>query len=483
MVVSIRTGKAIWPDKGLVRLCITLVIHLCYSFYSATTLASGIENLMKYSQEGSLGNHNKAAIMKDQMGGYMTGGSILLRGPRPKVLQPLVVQTPRFSFDACTGSADFRFGGLSYISSAEFSHFLKSMSTAAGAYAVKMLIKSSCPQCEDIMSYLETVARDINGMMIDQCQAAQKIVDGSFGKLVNSDQQKCMMQGNMVRANRDMYESTDRCKSNPDQHGRSGEDDELKSLLGDEFNLVWKAITKGTAEGADHRFLEMIMSVSGTIIGRKIEGRYHFTPKPSLVLSNDLLDQYIGTSHGGGKLKRYRCNEHTKCLELSEEELTLSQNETLYGNISRILTGLVGKVIEGKGETITDEEEAVIAFSSIPLVNLIEMELASKARTEDLLVRVSEFVEVVCYDVITNFLSQMVTKAQSSVEALEYAQIADIRAIKDFTENAERVKSFLRDAKFAAFKRLQIITQVKERLTLQEKAFENGFSRFMQQVR
>jgi hypothetical protein len=37
------------------------------------------------------------------------------------------VQTPKFAFDACTGSADFRFGGLSYISKKEFSEFFKNM--------------------------------------------------------------------------------------------------------------------------------------------------------------------------------------------------------------------------------------------------------------------------------------------------------------------------------------------------------------------
>lgn len=47
------------------------------------------------------------------------------------------------------------------------------MGTASGAYTVKMLIKSACPQCEDIMSYMETVASDINGMIMDQCAAGQ----------------------------------------------------------------------------------------------------------------------------------------------------------------------------------------------------------------------------------------------------------------------------------------------------------------------
>ncbi len=469
-------------NKCVLSACFSWLILLLLVGFSQNANASGIDKLMKYAApEGTMSNVNKSAIIKDQQGGYMTGGSIISRGPKPKTLQPMVIQTPKFEYDACTGSADFRFGGLSYISGAEFTKFFKNMSTAAGAYGVKMLLKSACPQCEDIMSYLETVARDVNSMMMNQCQAAQKIADGTFGKLVNAGQQKCMIQDSIKGESKDMYSSTDKCKTNSDRHGNTGEENELKSLLGDEFNLVWKAITNGN--NTDNNFKELIMSVSGTIIGRKIDGSYRFTPKPSLVVSNDILEQYIGISNGDSKIKLYKCDEHKKCLDVSETETTLKKEETLYGNISRILTGLVDKVLEGKSEKLTDEEESVIAFSSIPLINLIEMELASKAKTEDMLVRIGEFVEVVCYDVITNFLSSMVVRAQSAVEALEYAQIADIGPIKEFTARAEEVKTYLRDAKFAAFTRLQVITQVKERLEQQEKAFEMSFSRFMTQVK
>lgn len=40
----------------------------------------------------------------------------------------------------------------------------KEKEASAAAYVAKMAIESACLQCEDVMSYLETVARDINGM-------------------------------------------------------------------------------------------------------------------------------------------------------------------------------------------------------------------------------------------------------------------------------------------------------------------------------
>ena len=407
------------------------------------------------------------------------------KAPRPKTLQPLVIQTPKFAYDACTGSADFRFGGLSYIASKEFTQFFKNMGTAAGAYAVKMLIKSACPQCEDIMSYMETVARDINGMMMDQCAGAQALAKGAFPMLNAGGQQKCLMHGNIGRSNKDMYEASDKCKNNPDRYGENGEEDELKSLLGNEFNLVWKALGKGS--GGDLDFKELIMSISGTIIGRKIDGSFHFSGKPSLVLNNDLLESYIGVHKKAGKVKLYHCDENKKCLNPTEVETTLGENDTIYGNISRILEGMIPKIFEGKG-AFTDEEEAVIAFSSIPIVQLIEMEIIHKGKTEkgkdvinsnDMIVRMQEFLEVVSYDIVTNFLMQMTAGASSAVAALEYAQLDDT-VIKNFTAGVTEVRRFITDSKFSAFKRLQVMMQYKERLVLQQRSFKAGFGRFLE---
>lgn len=453
------------------------ILFLSIALGSATSFASGIDKLMKYaSPDGTMSNVNKGAIIKDQQGGYMTGGSILLRGPRPKTLQPLTVQTPKFAYDACTGSADFRFGGLSYVSSKEFTQFFKNMGTAAGAYAVKMFIKSSCPQCEDIMSYMETVARDINSLMMDQCSMGQAIGEGAYAMLNSGNQQKCLMQGNVNKQKKDLFEATETCKANPDQFGDLGAEDQFKSLLGDEFNLVWKAM--GNGNGGDLGFKELIMSVSGTIIGRKVDGSFHFTNKTSLVLSNDLLEQYIGINKKTGTVKLYSCDNKDKCLNPTETQVSLSDNDTIKGNISRILDNLVPKVINNK-EALTDEEQALIAFSTIPLLQIIEQEIINKAKIEDMSVRTDEFIEVICYDVVTNFLSQMITQANAAVQALEYSQL-DNTVIKNFTEQVAEVRQYLTDAKFAAFKRLQIITQVKERLTQQQRAFKAGYARFLE---
>jgi hypothetical protein len=489
---------------GLV-LVTTLAINQSY--------AGGLDNLIKYAQQdGTMSNTTKSSIVKDQQGGYLTGGSIIMRGPQPKTLQPLLIQTPKFAYDACTGSADFRFGGISFIGSKEFTDFLTRIPKVAGSYAAKMLFKTVCPQCEAAIADLEAIARDINSLMMDQCAAGQAIAEGAFNILSNTGQQRCLVQGN-ASSNKpsDMYQASQRCKDNPDRYGDISEEGELKSLLGDEFNLVWKALGKQDAAGraaelGSHNFKELIMSISGTIIGKKVAGAFQFTNKPSLALSSDMLEQYMGFSDGDSNMKQYKCDSNDKCINPTEVTVTLTSKDTLYGNVSRIMRGIVEKLSKkhaivrrnaGTSATnasanpapaikdqYTDEEEALIASATgIAIIPLIEAEMAGKAKAEDMLVRMSEVIEAVCYDVIVNFLGAMVYKAEHAVESLEYAQVGDIKAIENFTKKAQEVRRFLEDAKHTAYKRVNLINQVRERIRNQQKVFEFEFGRAMQNIK
>jgi conjugative transfer pilus assembly protein TraH len=273
---SSSRGKDLFLAKQYRKIHIAWTASLCYVHlamtvvilaYSTSTYA-GLDSLIQYaSPEGSISNVNSPAIIKDQTGGYMTGGSILLRGPRPKELNPASFQTPKLKYDACTGSGDFRFGAFSYISAAEFSSFLKGVARASGAYLVKMSIKTVCPQCEDIMTYLETVARDINSLTMNQCSLAQSLTQGAIGKLASNEKQRCMMEANAFDTDPDLFATTKKCqdKSGDPSDPRKKEHKEFEDMLGDEFNLVWKALSKG-AGGC--------LSVEQSLAGKEMEGLF-----------------------------------------------------------------------------------------------------------------------------------------------------------------------------------------------------------------
>lgn len=452
------------------------LIILAFSF--TQTAEAGIDGLIEYaSQGGSMSNYNGPAIVKDQQGGYLSGGSLIIRGPRPKELTPLSIQTPKLKYDACTGSGDFRFGSMSYISGAEFSSFLKNVARASGAYLVKMSIKTACPQCEDIMTYLETVARDINNMTLNQCSMAQSIAQGAFNKLVSSDRQQCMMNSNFQGSNRDMFETTKNCQA------KAGENDslyseELKDNLRGNFNLVWKLLGSGSTDG---NFKELMMSVSGTLIVKKEDGRYKFQYLPSLIIDKDFLEKYIGNGAGDSKIEIYSCDNMDKCLSPSLVKKSLKRDQTIYGNISRLLISISNKVKRDNAD-FTDEESALLSFSTIPLLSLIEMEVASKTDNHDMLIRIDEFIDAVCLDIITNYLQIIISRIMSGLKNMEYVQI-DNSIINNFVDDCDKVRKFLRDSKFNAFQKLQLVMQVKERIKLQRKEFEYRFARFLSDVK
>jgi conjugative transfer pilus assembly protein TraH len=194
-----------------------------------------------------------------------------------------------------------------------------------------------------------------------------------------------------------------------------------------------------------------------------------------------LLERFIGTSSSAGsKIRLYVCDDAKICLNPIEVEKTLTKEQTLYGNVSKIIESLVTKV-KLDNHDLRDSEQALLSFSTLPILYLIEMELSSKASTEDMLSRISEFTEVVCYDVITNYMSIMLSRVVANVKTLEEIQI-DPSLIRNFIKDAENTRIFLRDAKFSAFQKLQVIMQVKERLDQQSKEFEFRFGRIMQNM-
>lgn len=446
---------------------------------TSTSLADGLDGFLKFAgQGGSMTSINKGAVISDQRSGYMTGGSIIARGPRPVDLQPLGVQLPSIEFDPCTGSGDLRWGGFSFIKGAEFARYFKAVAASSGSYVAKMAIKQICPQCEDIMSYLESVARDINGMTFGQCEQGKAIADGLMGKFNAATSQKCLAKSSIAKGGSDLHEATEKCQDNPDRYGETGDEDQLKSMLPDNFNLVWKALSNGDGN-APTGMKELIMSISGSIIVTKRDSISTISTLPSLVEKEDLLEQYIGKpGAGSSKIKLYVCDDQTKCLKPVATEKTLDNKEdTLYGKVETTLNSILDKIVVNEG-ALSDEEQALIEYSQIPIISLFEIELALKNKQSvATLAGNSEFIEVVCYDMVTNFMQKMLNEAKLAVDTLETAQL-DNSSIERFNRNIESVQALLKDKKYQAMDKLQTIIAVKERLLKQQDIFEMGFSRF-----
>jgi hypothetical protein len=287
-----------------------------------------------------------------------------------------------------------------------------------------------------------------------------------------------MSRSSLNRGGSDLVEATQRCQDNPDRYGTSGDDRELKAMLPDNYNLVWKALSHGDGK-APTQMKELMISISGSIMGSKQSGVSTISSLASLIEKDDLLEQYIGKpGTGTSSVKLYVCDEAIKCLHPKIQTKTLSlRSDTLYGKIEQTLQSILNKIYNNKG-TLSDEEQALIEYSQIPLISLFEIELSLKNKNSVAsFAGDAEFIEVICYDMVVNFMSKMLLEAKDAVDQIKTSQL-DNTPIERFNDNVQRVQVLLKDKKHLAMQKLQTIITVKERLSQQQNLFELNFSRF-----
>lgn len=447
---------------------------------NSTNSFAGIETLIKsVMPKGTMSNVSKGAIVQDQLSGHMVGGSVLLKSPPIEDLQPINFQAPscRLGGLPCGAQLDLRGGALSFIKSAAMERFLKEMVQNVGGYAAIMAIKTICPQCENIMTYLEQMQRNINQFNINSCDMATGISNGLLSKMNKGAELTRQSDLVITGGGSDMADIRDKSKNDTRDPTKSNR--ELESLLGDNFNLVWKALDKKIDNGGDARgFKELLMSISGTIIGKKDENSKHSVIHKKSLVNKELIEEFIGMRSGNVDLELYQCNETYLCLYPSKVKTRLAAKDTLYGSIDEMLVSMVQKIKNNSGN-FTEEEENLIALSSIPLVNKIQRDLVINPDNAYLTVRMAEFVESLCYDVVTNYLTKLLQETSEAVSELSYLQIVDIGVFSSFEQEVNNTIGFLISSRENAFRRYNIIQQTKMRMLQEEKYFEAKFQEFM----
>lgn len=457
----------------------TLILLLSLPALPHNALA-GLDTLVKnVFPSGTMSNITKGAITKEQEGGHLTGGSVVIKTPANPGLQLLHVRAPSCKMGGlpCGAQLEILGGGISAVSSAELMNHLKGLVENAVTYGGMMAIKTLCPQCQDLMEWLDAKADWINGMAKADCEDMTKLVDGMASKMAASS--RATRQADMVLngEGKDAADVTTRSKK--DDGRDATKNPELESQLGDNFNLVWKALAKKTTTDAGGRELkELLMSISGTIIGTKDnDGKPSVVHKKSLI-NKDLIKDFMGVGGtGSNKVKLYTCDETEKCLKPTISEAAIDKDSVLFTKISKLIEQIVEKVYVNQGD-LTGEEETLVSLSSMPLITKIEIDLGVYSNKANVALNQSEFIEALCFDVVTSYLALLLQEVQEAVGELAFAQIADGEAFKAFEAEARTTMRLLAEHKNAAFKRYDTIAQSKARLHQDRRFFNQKFEDF-----
>lgn len=462
-------------------LCLILTV---LSLLSPHNTMAGIEKLIKnVMPSGTMSNVSKGAIVQDQLSGHIIGGSIMMKSPPIDDLQLMHAQMPTCKLGGlpCGAQLDLRMGGFSFIKLAQFEKFFKDLAANVGGYAALMAIKTVCPQCENIMTYLEQIVRNVNQFNINSCDAATAMAGGIAARFSKGAELTKQTANVLANVGADMNQIRE--KSKDDGSDPTSSHPELKSQLSDNYNLVWKALANKMSPAIDGTsFKELLMSISGTIILKKDEQNRRMPVHKKSLINDKLIEEMIGTSAQGSEVELYVCDEAQKCLNPEKRKTRLAGTDSPKRKLSKLLESIIEKIRKNNGE-FNEEEENLIALSSIPLIVKIQRELARDGgKGAHLTVRVEEFLELLAFDVVTNFLTKMLHETSEAVAELSNVQLVTTDAFDQFESEVAKALGSLNSGKDLAYKRFNMIEQVKSRMAMEEQEFERNFMSFNQQA-
>ena len=361
---------------------------------------AGFNNLVKdVFPGGTMSNVTASAIVKEQAAGHFTGGSVIIKTPASPALQLVQARAPSCSIGGLPCGAQIEaFGGaLSLISGQELMKHLKTLPANAPTYAGMMLIKTKCVQCQDLLEYMDAKADWLNKFNFDTCAQMQSLIDSLLPK--DNAKSQALRQTQMILTGQKKDMAALQQASKADSGDPTKDVPELESPLGENYNIVWKALAKKASSNSDGKELkELLMSISGTIIGTKGEDRKPKVQHLKSLVNRDLIKQFIGADGVDSKSMRlYVCDEAESCLAPVAKDRNINKGAFLFQRVQKIVASITEKILKNAGE-LTAEEETIIALSSEQLILKIEMDLATYAGKANVIANQSEYIEALGYD-------------------------------------------------------------------------------------
>lgn len=469
----------IFSKSIIIRMVFVLVVM--YSHFAAANMNGELDSFFK--RMGYNTNITSAGVYKDQSGGYYSGGRLYARVPSRNI-DLVNLQAP--SFNAGCGGIDLFKGGMSHINVAQFTEALRNIAANASGYGFNLALQTMAPQVYNTMQKLNDIAREINSMNISSCEAAANIVGGIWPRSDASSRYLCNAMGTKKTIFDDWAQSRQGCGAEGKRETiNSGKAGEFADVLGDEFNLVWKAIRKNGLLASDNELAEVFMSISGSIISKKIGSGKDASFKPvhlaSLANDQDLIDILVyGEVKGGsasGKGQIYKCDDYdaSKCLNPTRAKLLVNKDKALIHRVEDMLRNISERARSYDGTGLSDAEKGLIESTRIPILKIIIVQNAFKAGSS--IINVSEFSEGIAYDLVLQFIEDVLDVVNQSLQELEKVQI-DGKMISEFKQDIREARKQVIERRNGIYQQMHTALSVIQKTKLAESQLQHMFSSY-----
>ncbi|MBL8676866.1 MAG: conjugal transfer protein TraH [Alphaproteobacteria bacterium] len=336
--------------------------------------ASMQDNLDKAFQVlGMAHNVTEGGGYQDQTGGFYTGGRVFARS-RVNNADLFSLQLPHYR--AGCGGIDLFLGGFSYINAQQFIQLLRNIGSNASGYAFNLALATVTPQIKSVLDDLVAKVQKMTNQNINSCEAAATLVGGMWPQSDASTQLLCNAMSKDLGIASDWAQGRQKCGAEEQRTAvlnRKGEKPGFKDILGDEFNIAWKAIQKNGFLRADGGLAEFFMTLSGTIISRRVDNELEVKVLPSKSTDPQLLSALI---MGNVPVQIYKCDNPSedKCLAPTLQNMLLPKAKALYSIVDKLLLSLSKKI--QKHEEISEQEEGFVNATMIPVLKIINAQLS-----------------------------------------------------------------------------------------------------------
>jgi conjugative transfer pilus assembly protein TraH len=462
----------LWMRTYLVA---NLALILCLFVSISPLHARGMQaNLEKaFSVLGMADNITKGGAYQDQSGGFYTGGSVFARS-KTNNAEIFSLQMPHYR--AGCGGIDLFMGGISFINAREFTQLLRNIGSNASGYAFNLALATVTPQIKSVLDDLSARVHNMTSQNINSCETAATLVGAVWPQSDKSSEHLCNAIGNSYGHVSDWVQSRQKC-------GAKGERDAIndqknstpgfQDMLGDEFNIAWKAIKKNAFLSADHDLAEFFMTISGTIVSQRIQQRggahIHIRYYPSHSSNSDLVTALI---EGKKPAQIYRCDNHEpdKCLNPQLGRPFTLGEKALAPKVRGLLNSIKERLWVDR-EELSAEEQAFVNSTMIPILKIMAVEMAFKQGSP---ITISSYQDAIAHDILLQYLDEVMELVWVSVSQLKHIQInGDI--MEKFRDGIAEARKTLFAERTKMFEQISLTLETIERTHQIELKLQNMF--------
>jgi conjugative transfer pilus assembly protein TraH len=445
------------------RIIITLLLMGC----SFTVLSDVGRDLNKFFDNlGVSNNFTRPRAFQDQQGGYYSGGSLMLRS-NVENANLFEVTPPNMSFGC--GSIDLFGGAFSFINTEQFMALINNIGKNAISFGVSLAMQNAAPQIKSVVDQLMGAIQDANALNINSCNITASMLGGVLPKTRATSSTLCESIGIARNKFSDYAAAKQGCGADGRTHEiNSSKDAQFKDLLGEQYNLAWKALNSSALFQNDRKLAEMFMSISGSIILKKQQKQDITEYLLSLAKNDDLINALVN----GGKAYVYQCDTTgpDECLNPKAIEIEIPKEASILYRVQQYIAALSRKVI--LDTPIEENERAFVNATYFPILKIIAVETAFKEGNAP--ISADEMAEVVAFDIVLRYLTRVVDLTAYAATKLQTVQLTK-EPFLEFADGITQVRKLIYQKRHGLFAQLNTTLAIIERTSQIEKQLHDLF--------